>query len=115
MIANSLIAFQLSLTILLGTTFPSFAQTVNSSLSNTEKCDVYKAAFEKVLNAAISHSLSDSFRNENIAFIKSGCIEYGYVCPRSLADLAAANELTLATMNKGLASTFVPFKCPKAQ
>lgn len=91
------------------------AQQPSTRLSNVEKCEIYKVAFEKVEQNYITHQLSESFRNENRNFIKGGCVEYAFVCPRSLADIAAANELTVATMNKGLASTFVPFKCPKPQ
>lgn len=91
------------------------AQQTNTRLSNAQKCEIYRTAFEKVEQNSITHQLTESFRRENRDFINSGCVEYTFVCPRSLADIAAANELTVATMNRGLASTFVPFKCPKPQ
>lgn len=91
------------------------AQQSNTRLSTAEKCQIYKTVFDEVMRNSITHQLSDKFKSENIAFIQSGCIDYAYVCPRSIYDFAAANEITVATMNKGLASTFVPFKCPKMQ
>lgn len=33
------------------------------------------------------------------------------VCPVTEAELELANLLTIMTMNEGMASTFVPFKC----
>ena len=88
------------------------AQQSQRRLTNAEKCTIYKDAFEKVFSNNKNGSLSETFIAENIAFIKSGCVDYGFVCPRNQADLNAANQLTVATMNRGLASTFVPFKCP---
>ena len=90
----------------------AFAQQPQRRLTNTEKCAIYKNAFDTLLMKNRHGSLSEPFIAENIAFIESGCVEYSFVCPRNQADLNAANQLTVATMNRGLASTFVPFKCP---
>ncbi len=48
----------------------------------------------------------------NESFIASGCREAGMACPRSAVELEIANALTLAMMNAGAASTFLPFRCP---
>ena len=47
--------------------------------------------------------------NEN--FIAGGCTEQVDVCPRSAQELEIANALTIAVMNAGAASTFLPFRC----
>lgn len=93
-------------------TSSAFAQQPQRRLTNTEKCAIYKDAFDTILAKNKGGLLSEPFIAENIAFIESGCVEYSFVCPRNQADLNVANQLTVATMNRGLASTFVPFKCP---
>ena len=100
----------------LASIFSITAQSQNRRLSSAEKCEVYKFAFQTVrTKVAFKNSLSKPFISENLSFIEGGCIDYKPVCPRNASDLAAANELTVATMNKGLASTFVPFKCSKTE
>ena len=92
---------------------PLLAQPSNGRLSNAEKCAIYRAAFERIMTRPAQPSLSASFVEENNTFIANGCVDTAFVCPRNAADLAAANALTVATMNRGMASTFVPFKCPQ--
>jgi len=41
-----------------------------------------------------------------------GCTEAIDICPRSSNEIHIANALTLAMMNSGAASTFLPFRCP---
>jgi hypothetical protein len=80
-------------------------------LSASEKCEIYRVAWGSV-SASSKSPLSESFVQANTEFLKGGCVEYAAVCPRTEADFAAANRLTVLTMNKGMASTFVPFRCP---
>jgi hypothetical protein len=89
---------------------PSLAQQSERRYTNAEKCEIYRLA----VDASIKRigGLSEAFLQENNDFIKVGCLHYSFVCPRNASDLSFANEMTVATMNKGLASTFVPFKCP---
>lgn len=87
------------------------AQSSDRRLSAADKCEIYKSAWDSV--TASARDLSTSFVESNVAFIKGDCVNYGDVCPRTEGDLAAANMLTVLTMNHGLASTFVPFKCAK--
>lgn len=89
------------------------AQQANRRLSNTKKCAIFQSAFEKIMQTDARASMSASFIKENKSFITNGCADTPFVCPRNAADLAAVNALTVATMNRGMASTFVPFKCPK--
>lgn len=108
-------AFWLSAFITVTVASSVFAQQRQKRLTNAEKCLIYNNAFDAVLAKNKHGSLSETFIAESIAFIKSGCVEYSFVCPRNQADLDAANQLTVATMNRGLASTFVPFKCQTAK
>lgn len=74
------------------------------------KCRVYAEALQNILDGG-EEDFSSSFLAENEAFVAAGCVEPVAVCPRSQADLDAANLLTIAAMNAGAASTFLPFAC----
>ena len=86
------------------------AQTPQPTEWQTTKCRVYAEALERLTRDGIE-GLSASFLDENAAFIGGGCMQRMPVCPRTPADLEAANILTIATMNAGAASTFLPFNC----
>lgn len=74
------------------------------------KCRVYAEALERMIHEGME-GLSESFLNENAAFVAKGCTQRMPVCPRTQADLDAANILTIAAMNASAASTFLPFDC----
>lgn len=78
------------------------------------KCRVYSEALER-LDAAGLEGLSASFLEENAAFVKEGCVARIAVCPRTRADLDAANILTITSMNAGTASSFLPFDCTDSE
>jgi hypothetical protein len=86
------------------------AQTPQPTEWQMTKCRVYSQALERLKRDGIE-GLSASFLDENAAFIGTGCMQRTPVCPRTPADLDAANILTIATMNAGAASTFLPFDC----
>lgn len=77
------------------------------------KCRVYSEALERLKDAGLEE-LSASFLAENAAFVEKGCITRIAVCPRTQADLNAANILTIASMNAGAASSFLPFDCARS-
>lgn len=89
---------------------PALAQEPALSEWQITKCKVYAEAFENT-SSADADNLSQSFIDENEAFIAQGCVERVAVCPRTQADLDIANILTIAAMNAGTASTFLPFAC----
>ena len=70
-----------------------------------QKCGAYEAAWTDAVAAADETQV-------NYAFIAGGCTEPVEACPRSRVELDIANALTLAMMNAGAASTFLPFRCP---
>lgn len=74
------------------------------------KCRVYADAFQDA-SGGRKEGLSQSFLDENEAFVAKGCVERVPVCPRTQADLDVANILTIVAMNAGTASTFLPFAC----
>ena len=76
-----------------------------------EKCRRYENAWNEVLSRWGTDGMSAGFIDGNKAFIAGGCTGQGNVCPRSSRDLELANILTIAAMNAGTASTFLPFAC----
>lgn len=74
------------------------------------KCRVYAETLEQLTSDGVE-GLSASFIEENAAFIERDCVERVPVCPRTQADLDVANVLTIAAMNAGTASSFLPFAC----
>lgn len=77
-----------------------------------QKCRAYEAAWAQALDSFGSAQMNYGFIAANENFIASGCTAPADVCPRSEQEIAVANALTLALMNAGTASTFLPFKCP---
>ncbi len=78
------------------------------------KCARYREAFDQAIARQGSEGLSDGFLASHKAFIEAGCTERGEVCPRSAEEFRLANTLVILGMNRGMASTFFPFRCPPA-
>jgi hypothetical protein len=75
------------------------------------KCARYRAATSAILARRGTAGLGRAFLDSHAAFIASGCTEGRSVCPRSPEEFALADTLTVAAMNFGTASTFLPFAC----
>lgn len=83
-----------------------------TNLSWTEqKCVLYQSAWDWAYASIDPANISQEFVNQNDEFVSKGCIERTVVCPRSETEIELANMLTVMTMNEGMASTFVPFRC----
>lgn len=80
-----------------------------------EKCRLYAEAWQQARARRGNGALTPGFIAANDEFIARGCGEKVPVCPRSPADFDMANVLTIRAMNAGMASTFLPFACPKTQ
>lgn len=76
-----------------------------------EKCARYDKAFHELLDLGGRDGVTEGFIQGNEAFIKAGCSNGADVCPQSPKDFVLANQLTLAAMGFGTASTFLPFIC----
>lgn len=92
---------------------PAAAQDDDARLRawGAEKCRAYAAAWDAELLGAGPDGLGAAFIEGNEAFIASGCGEGRTICPVSDVEFAMANRLTIAAMNMGAASTFLPFAC----
>jgi hypothetical protein len=80
-----------------------------------EKCAAFAAAWNQALDAFGSDQMNYAFLAGNENFIASTCTDRGEICPQSRQELEIANALTLALMNAGTASTFLPFKCAPSE
>lgn len=77
------------------------------------KCDRYRQAWAEVRARYGIQGLGLAFLERHDAFMASGCTAGRDVCPRTGREMELANILTVAAMNAGTASTFLPFACPK--
>jgi hypothetical protein len=77
-----------------------------------EKCARYGRSWIEALAHFGRDGLSAAFVTRHEAFLASGCRSREAVCPLSAEELALADALTIAAMNAGMASSFVPFRCP---
>jgi len=75
-----------------------------------EKCSRYGQSWAEALSRIGREGLSDEFLARHDAFLASGC-QTRKACPRSSQELAMADIMTVAAMNAGMASSFVPFIC----
>jgi hypothetical protein len=75
------------------------------------KCTRYAEAWSEATVRLGRQGLGEEFVSRHAAFIASGCRRGRDVCPRSEAELAMADLMTVAAMNGGMASSFPPFAC----
>ncbi|SFB53150.1 hypothetical protein SAMN03159496_04778 [Rhizobium sp. NFR07] len=79
------------------------------------KCAFYAEAWRELLASSRETGVTEEFIRGNEAFIAAGCSNGADICSSSPADIALANKLTIAAMNFGTASTFLPFVCRQPQ
>lgn len=77
------------------------------------KCERYTKAWGEALAKFGRKGLGQPFIDSHEAFLASGCSIKGEVCPRSKEELDLANVMVIMGMNQGMASTFMPFACPR--
>src|SRR3954463_5221823 len=76
-----------------------------------KKCGFYRKAWHELLDLSGRKGITPAFVEGNEAFIAAGCSNGADVCPSSAEDIDLANKLTMAAMNFGTASSFLPFIC----
>lgn len=75
------------------------------------KCQIYTSAWNDLPTLLGIEGLSHQFKTLNEKFISSGCLARIAICPQGNQEVEPANFLTIAAMNGGTASTFLPFRC----
>lgn len=88
-----------------------FGQDVRTPTWSEVKCDRYRKAWTDALERRGRTGLGAVFLERHEAFLAAGCTSAPDVCPRSREELDLANDLVIAAMNAGTASTFLPFAC----
>ncbi len=78
---------------------------------SAQKCSFYGKAWRDLLTHVGREGISADFIARNEAFIRSDCTDRSDICPATRQEGELVNKLTMATMNFGTASTFVPFVC----
>ena len=91
------------------------AQNNSQRMTISQKCELYKKLWISLTANPDRSEFSRSFVQSHEDFINGGCNDYRGVCPTTAKDLELANKLTVGAMSSGLASTFLPFKCPAAR
>ncbi|MET3890491.1 hypothetical protein ABIE41_001567 [Bosea sp. OAE506] len=92
---------------------PAHAQPAPPENWPAIKCERYTKAYAEALSKLGRKGLSPDFLDAHEAFLVSGCSIKGEVCPRSAEELNLANVMVVMGMNQGMASTFMPFACPR--
>ncbi|MCC5993593.1 MAG: hypothetical protein JJT99_13850 [Rhodobacteraceae bacterium] len=86
-----------------------FAQDVESWTQ--QKCILYTEAWNHLGHSSMLEGVSEQFVADHIAFLETGCLDRRRVCPRSEAELALADILSLMAVAEGMAGSFLPFHC----
>ncbi|WP_439498257.1 hypothetical protein [Bosea sp. (in: a-proteobacteria)] len=96
-----------------GSVSPVSAQQGEAPSWSEVKCERYKKAWSTATERRGTRGIGQEFLQRHEAFLASGCLAQGDVCPRSKEELDLANIMVIAAMNAGTASTFLPFACRK--
>ena len=94
-----------ALLVLLVSATPALAQDWPA-----EKCRRYAQAWDAATQRLGTEGLSPAFQAAHAAFLSSGCRERA-ACPRSQAEVAMADMMTILALNAGMSGTFLPFIC----
>jgi hypothetical protein len=101
----------LTLAVLLSGLAPAHAEDPAVEAWAKEKCVRYERAWKRATDFVGPNGISREFIEGNEKFIADGCSSGADVCPRSAEEIKLANVLTMAAMNFGTASSFLPFVC----
>lgn len=75
------------------------------------KCGLYADAWDFLMQDGVPEGVSAGFVAGHAAFVASGCLERGPVCPESAAEREIADLLSLMAVAEGMAGSFLPFGC----
>ncbi len=76
------------------------------------RCVSYREMIGIALANVDGNALTKAFLERHEAFVASDCSLTVPVCPKSPADFAFADLLTMMTVSANMGSTFTPFRCP---
>ncbi len=93
-------------------TGPAPAQDSADLAWSARKCALHDRAWQAALRMQGPAGIGAEFSDRNAAFVAAGCLGERNVCPRSAAELALADLLTVMVVSEGIAGTCLPFGCP---
>lgn len=77
---------------------------------SARKCALYRDIWTHAASGPALAEVGPAFRADHDAFLASDCRE-GRVCPRSEAERALADLLSLMAVAEGMTGSFLPFVC----
>jgi hypothetical protein len=86
------------------------AQTPDPSDWTARKCALYHEAWAKAASGDALIGVGTDFLAAHDVFLASDCTQRA-VCPRTPAELALADTLSLMAVAEGMAGSFLPFTC----
>ncbi|POF32307.1 hypothetical protein [Roseibium marinum] len=101
--------------VVLGSAIPVSAAQETRDARRAKNCAYYREMIAHALEGIDGEALSPSFVEEHDAFVAGGCLATRPACPKSPADFAFADLLTMMTVSANMGSTFTPFWCPAAR
>ena len=90
---------------------PAMAQLAEGDGWTERKCVLYTAAWQHIAADGVLDGLSEEFVSDHDAFLASGCLDRGHVCPRNTREQEIADMLSLMAVAEGMAGSFLPFNC----
>jgi len=90
---------------------PVLAQSPEGDRWTERKCELYTDAWHHIAGGGVPEGVSVEFVTDHDAFLASGCLDRGYVCPRSPQERDIADMLSLMAVAEGMAGSFLPFDC----
>ncbi|MBW6425247.1 hypothetical protein KX729_27840 [Rhizobium sp. XQZ8] len=106
-----MIRILLTFAVILNNIAPAHAEDPAVEAWAKEKCVRYERAWNRAKDFVGPNGISREFIEGNEKFIADGCSSGADICPRSVEEIKLANVLTMAAMNFGTASSFLPFVC----
>lgn len=97
--------------IVLSPASPALAQGTEALSWTEQKCVLYTAAWHHLASDGAPDGVSDEFIAAHDAFLSSGCLDRGHVCPRTAQEVEIADTLSLMAVAEGMAGSFLPFNC----
>ena len=89
----------------------ALAQGAEGETWTERKCVLYTATWNHIAGDGTPDGVSEEFVADHDAFLASGCLDRGHVCPRSPRELEIADMLSLMAVAEGMAGSFLPFNC----
>ncbi|MEM5585713.1 hypothetical protein WNZ15_24860 [Roseibium sp. AS2] len=91
---------------------PAPAASETREERRSRNCAYYREMVERALENIDTDALSSGFSHAHDGFVAGGCLVTGAACPKTPADFAFADLLTIMTVSANMGSTFTPFRCP---